>query len=141
MKARRAVLAITSVTAAITIPLSTATPAHADASGVSSWGAVVIGPLEIPGGVLGHDISGSGLKINYDSARFRSIACLSQWRIDFYYTSGGSTYKRLTGATHSACERTGVRTVGRATLKRGLACAVMYSHGRKLTEQCHQITP
>ncbi|MFI0485290.1 hypothetical protein [Actinomadura sp. 9N215] len=141
MRSRRAMLTIAAAATGIALPLAVTAPAHADASGVSTWGAVVVGPLEIPGGVLGHDISGSGLKVNYETAKFRSIGCLSEWRIDFYYTSGGKQYKRTNGATHNSCVRTGVRTIGKATLKRGLACAVMYSHGRKLTEQCHQITP
>ncbi|TYK52604.1 hypothetical protein [Actinomadura decatromicini] len=140
MRSRTAMATLAMASAGIALPLAFTSPAYADASGASPWGEQSAGGVTIPAGVLGHDISGSGLKINYEKGTFRSIACISEWRIDFYYTSKGKRYKTSKGATHGSCSRTGVRTVGKATLKAGLACAVIYSHGRKLTEQCHQIT-
>jgi hypothetical protein len=117
--------------------------AHANASGVQSWGSFCLNGKCFPKGGLWHDIYGSGLRIDKEVGQFVAASPVCNWRIDFrYYTVSGYNYKTSIGPTNYRCNGTGHRTIyPKAYYRSGRACAILYSNSTRLATQCHSLHP
>jgi hypothetical protein len=131
------------ISLAVTAAVLPAT-ASADASGVQSWGPFTIPgtSISVPGGIMAHTVTGSGARVNAETSNYASAGNICNWRIDYRYSdTSGRTYETNTGPTHLSCNRYGERNifVGR-DMRFGQACAELFTNGRFVVRQCHNIT-
>jgi len=136
----------TLTSAVVVAALILAAPMQAHAS---AYGAVLFGGGDLPGvgwipnGKFEHKITGSGLRIDRDHARFDAIGTVCRWRIDFlYYDTNGSRYYTSYGPLHTGCNVWGnSRDISVTLPKEGLACAKLISYGKPVprAKQCHSI--
>lgn len=140
LKAKR-VLAIASVCglAAAAVPAVS----QASAYGIQYWGAFTVNvkgqSIGIPSGQLAHEISGSGLHVNWDGANFISAANLCDPSMKFTY-GNGSYY--LNSSVHWGCSHVGQwKYTLDWTAPRGSACAELWEHDWRIrvARQCHYV--
>lgn len=107
--------------------------------------------FRVPKGNLCHTIIGKGKTIRNQHASYRFARTgyglftgkICNWRIDFIYTKASTSkqYRRDRGRTQNKCSFNAMRTVKTDKFLKhyGKSCAVLYSNGRKVTTQCHNI--
>jgi hypothetical protein len=137
------VLAATGIALAVTA-IAIPQAAGADASGVQQWGAFTVPgtDIRVPSGLMAHTITGSGARVNAETSNFASAGNICNWRIDYRYSdTSGRTYETNRGPTRLNCTRYGERNifVGR-NMRYGPACAELFTNGRFVVRQCHNIT-
>lgn len=107
--------------------------------------------VTVPAGFLWHSIDGDDRKIASEVAWYDTTAIgqlknkVCNWRIDFVYRDvNGHEYKRERGKAVPACSgvlKFAAAGARRKTLARyGAACAQLFSNGKRLATQCHNIT-
>ena len=100
--------------------------------------------IGIPGFILQHVISGSGLKINEEVATytFGVQAQLCNYETHFQNRKGSKIYSTRKSSYHAGCSygfALGQKVNGPFTVENGAQCARLYVNGAYKGEQCHNV--
>jgi hypothetical protein len=106
-----------------------------------NWGGV---PIGIPGFLLQHTLSGSGLTVDQDTANytFGVQVQLCNYQTAFQNRKGSTIYSTRWSAYHAGCSYGAAlmqNVKGPFQVKNGQQCARLYVNGNFKGEQCHSV--
>jgi hypothetical protein len=106
-----------------------------------TWGGV---PIGLPGFVLQHVLTGSGLTVQQETANytFGVKAQFCNYQTAFQNRKGSTIYSTRWSSYHSGCSylaAVGQNIQGPFAVKNGSQCARLYVNGTFKGEQCHNV--
>jgi hypothetical protein len=128
----------------VTMAVTTASPATADASGTAVWSGFTINiggqAIRIPGGTLHHEIDGSGRNATLQRGVFTTARRICNWRLEFTnWDVNGDLVWINRGAIRTTCTNRGERRIDPPRYAVGEACVRLIVTGRRIANQCHHI--